>query len=579
MNISNLIFTATGKMEADLLIHGGNVVNVFNGTVETLDILIIDGIIAATGKEIGKKTEAIQTIDATDLFLAPGFIDAHIHIESTMLIPSEFARAVLPHGTVAVVADPHEIANVMGTAGIRWMLEASENLPVECFFMAPSCVPATHLETSGAELSAFDLTPLYHHDRLKGLAEVMNFPGVINGMPDLMAKIEDAITRGLAVDGHAPGLGGTDLSAYVAAGIDSDHECTTLEEAREKLAQGMYLFLREGSTEHNLETLLPAVTPETVHRCCLVSDDRHPDDLMDMGHLDHSLRLCVRHGLNPVDAIRMVTINPATRFSLSGLGAVAPGYRANIVMLENLENFNVRKVYINGMEAASDGSALSEPALTSKGRVKRPDTPASFNVTGEIDFSIRATGPKINAIGIVEKQIVTKALNLPAPTKEGMLVADPEQDLVKIAVIERHRGTGNMSVGMVQGTGIREGAIAGSVAHDSHNIIVMGSDDRDMKLAVSTLLGNQGGFAVVANGRITADLPLPVAGLMSDLPFEKVRKQMDILLSAARETGCTLENPFMTMSFLALPVIPELKITDMGLVDVGKFDFTSLFTE
>lgn len=579
MNISNLIFTATGKMEADLLIHGGKVINVFNGAVEEGDILVVDGYIAAVGKNIAEKTEAIQKIDATGMFIAPGFIDAHIHVESTMLIPAEFSRAVLPHGTVGVVADPHEIANVMGIAGMEWMLEASENLPVQFFFMAPSCVPATDLETSGAKLTSHDIVPLYRHNRIKGLAEVMNFPGVINGSPDFIAKIEDARLRGLPVDGHAPGLSGTDLDAYVAAGITSDHECTTLGEAEEKLAAGMYLFIREGSTEHNLNTLLPAVTPDTVHRCCLVSDDRHPDDLMDKGHLDHSLRLCVKNGIRPVDAIRMVTINPAIRFGLEDLGAVAPGYMANLAIMEDLEEFKIKKVFIKGMETFSDRVSPPEADLNEKGRINHPSISSTFNVGGEIDFSRKVTGPYVNVIGIIEGQILTKAMKVKAPSKNGVLIADPAQDLLKTAVIERHKGTGNISVGMVQGTGIKRGAIAGSVAHDSHNIMVIGADDHDMKIAVSTLLVNRGGFAVVADGRVMAELPLPVAGLMSDLPFEEVRKKMDTLLDEAKKLGCNLENPFMTMSFLALPVIPELKITDKGLVDVNRFDFTPLFSE
>lgn len=579
MNIANVVHAAKGRVEADLLLTGAKVINVFTGEIEGKDILIIDGYIASVEKGLKSKVDALEVSDIEGAFVAPGFIDAHIHIESTMLTPHEFARIVAPSGTAAVVADPHEIANVHGVKGIEWMLEASENLPIDFFFMLPSCVPATHLETSGAELAANDLLPLYRHERVLGLAEVMNFPGVINLFPDVVAKIEDARSRGLPVDGHAPGVTGSDLAAYVAAGITSDHECTELEEAREKLAAGMYLFLRQGSTEQNLETLLPAVTKDSLRRCCLVSDDRHPDDLMDYGHLDYSLRICVKNSMDPVDAIRMATINPAERFGLKGLGAVAPGYRANLVVMEDLEHFKIRKVYSKGVLIVENGISMPATSDLKGGFRKIPALPGSFKLNSAVDFQVNVKGSHVNVIEIVENQIVTRAVTLPVTERNGMLVADPGMDLAKLAVLERHKGTGNIGIGMVKGMGLKKGAIAGTVAHDSHNIIVAGVDDRDMKLCVGSILANQGGFVVVCDGAVLSELPLPVAGLMSVKPVEEVRKEMDILLEAARELGISLANPFMTLSFLALPVIPELKLTDRGLVDVTKFDFVPLFTQ
>jgi adenine deaminase len=566
--LNEIIRRARGEEQADLLLAGGEVVNVFSGEVLRADVAICGELIVG----VGEGYEAEEVIDLTGKVICPGFIDGHLHIESSMLTPYQFARAVLPHGTTAVVCDPHEIANVLGLDGIRYMLDASEDLPLTVFVMAPSCVPATGMETAGANLTAGDLVPLFDHPRVLGLAEMMNFPGVLFQDPEVLRKLAAAGVRGLPIDGHSPGLTGRDLQAYIAAGARSDHECTSLAEAREKLRAGMYIFIREGTTEQNLAELLPVVTPHSASRCLLVSDDRHPDDLMSKGHMDYSLRLAVYEGLDPVTAIRMVTLSPAERFRLFDRGAVAPGYRADLVVLSGLESLNVEKVFSAGRLVSECGDVLQmpEPKLTA--------VPFSINIAWEgLDLSIRAEGQRARVIGLVPGQIVTECLELPVKRRNGFAVADPERDISKLAVIERHHGSGNVGLGFVQGLGLARGAIAGSVAHDSHNIIVAGVDDADMIAAARAVAGSGGGLAVVAGDKLLARLPLPVAGLMSEDPLEAVRDRMAGMLEAARALGSPLANPFMTLSFLALPVIPALKLTDRGLVDVGKFDFVPLF--
>jgi adenine deaminase len=574
--LNEVIRYARGEEKADLLLQNGQVVNVFTGEVLRADVAIAGGLIVGVSTELntslGEGYDARETIDLAGRVVCPGFIDGHLHIESTMLSPYQFARAVVPHGTTAVVCDPHEIANVLGLDGVRYMLDASEGLPLTVFVMASSCVPATHLETAGATLTADNLAPLLEHPRVLGLAEMMNFPGVLSGLPDVLAKLEMAHARGVPIDGHSPGLTGRDLQAYIAAGIRSDHECTQLEEAREKLRAGMYLLIREGTTEHNLAELLPVVTPENARRCLLVSDDRHPDDLMERGHMDHSIRLAVREGLNPVTAIQMVTLNAAERFRLWDRGAVAPGYRADLVVLDSLKTLNIEQVFSGGRLVAENGEMLP---------VTPPEAvaaPPSVKVAWEsLSFEVPAAGGRARVIGVVEGQIVTEALELPVKRENGLAVADLDRDVLKMAVIERHNATGNVGLGFVKGMGLRRGALASTVAHDSHNLIVVGTNDADMLAAAHAVADMGGGLAAVADGQMVGQLPLPVAGLMSDEPLETVRGKMDDLLAAARNLGSPLHNPFMTLSFLALPVIPALKLTDKGLVDVNKFDFVPLF--
>ena len=581
--LNEVIRCARGEEKAGLLLKNGRVVNVFTGEVLQADVAVAGGLIVGVGEDY----EAHETIDLGGRIVCPGFIDGHLHIESTMLTPYQFARAVVPRGTTAVVCDPHEIANVLGLDGIRYMLDASEELPLTVFAMASSCVPATHLETAGASLSADDLATLFDHPRVLGLAEMMNFPGVLFGVPDVLAKLEMAHARGVPIDGHSPGLTGHDLQAYVAAGIRSDHECTQLEEAREKLRAGMYLLIREGTTEHNLAELLPVVTPENARRCILVSDDRHPADLMDKGHMDYSIRLAVRQGLNPVTAIQMVTLNAAERFRLWDRGAVAPGYRADLAILDNLENLNVEMVFSGGQLVAENGEmlpvrppeAVAAPPLRLCPWSFGPGQ-ASVKVDWEgLSLAIPIEGDRVRVIGVVEGQIVTEPLELPMKRESGLAVADVERDILKLAVIERHHATGNVGLGFVKGMGLRRGALASTVAHDSHNLIVVGTNDADMTAAARAVAKMGGGLATVSDGQVVGQLPLPVAGLMSEEPLETVRHAMDGLLAAAHDLGSPLHNPFMTLSFLALPVIPTLKLTDKGLVDVNKFDFVPLFVD
>ena len=571
ITLKEIIQYSRGEKKADLLLKNGHVINVFTGEIIRADVAVARGLIIG----VGQSYSAIETIDLAGRFICPGFIDGHLHIESTMLTPYQFARAVLPHGTTTVICDPHEIANVLGISGIHYMLEASEGLPVTIYFMAPSCVPATHLETAGASISADDIALLLTHPRVLGLAEMMNFPGVLLQIPEVLAKLEVARKRGMPVDGHAPSLSGRDLQAYIAAGITSDHECTRPEEALEKLRAGMYLMIRQGSAEHNLEDLLPVVTAENSRRCILVSDDRHPDDLMDRGHMDYSIRLAVRKGLNPVTAIQMVTLNPAERFRLWDRGAIAPGYRADMVILNNLEDMQVEKVFVWGQLVAEQGNVLSFSRPEVKSRT------SSINIkNSKLNFAIPARTGRIRVIGVIKDQIVTEMLEVEAKiakAKENLAVSDVERDILKLAVIERHKDTGNVGLGFVRGIGLRRGAIASTVAHDSHNLIIVGTNDADMKFAATCVAEMGGGLVAVDNGQVKASLPLPVAGLMSDEPLENVRKKMDRLLSVTKELGSPLANPFMTLSFLALPVIPALKLTDKGLVDVNKFEFVDLF--
>ena len=560
-----LIDVARGDAPADVLLKNARLVNVFSGELHDADIAIFGGRIAGFGDY-----EARETIDLNGAFVCPGLIDAHVHIESSMVTVPEFARAVVPRGTTTVVTDPHEIANVLGVPGIRYMLDSSEGLPLRVFVMASSCVPATHMETSGASLDAGDLQPLFEHRRVIGLAEVMNFPGVFLGAPEVLAKIDAA--GGRPVDGHAPGLSGLPLNAYIAAGVGSDHECTRLEEAREKLRRGMHIFLREGTTARNLKALLPLVTPQSVANCSFCTDDRHPADLLEEGHIDALVRVAVAEGLDPLTAIQMATINTARYFGLAGLGAVAPGYRADLVVFDDPNDFRARRVFSEGRLVAEDGEY--------RGPRPAPPRPPGSGVRVDWDATSLAVaanpGARARVIQAMPGQIVTGQIVEELSVENGRAVADPGRDLLKIAVIERHRATGNVGVGFVRGFGLKRGAIASSVAHDNHNIVVVGAGDDDMMTAARAVAETGGGQAVVRDGAIVASVPLPIAGLMSDLPLEQVRDRVEAMGRAARELGGALPDPLMTMSFLALAVIPELKITDLGLVDVNEFRLVPL---
>ncbi|HSG81977.1 MAG TPA: adenine deaminase [Gemmatimonadota bacterium] len=563
-----LIEVARGDAPADLLLKNARLVNVMSGEVHDADIAIYQGRIAGFGDY-----DARQTLDLQGAYVCPGLIDAHVHIESSMVTVPEFARAVVPHGTTTVVTDPHEIANVLGVPGIQYMLDSSDGLPLHVFAMASSCVPATHMETAGATLDAADIAGLFEHPRVIGLAEVMNFPGVFLGVPEVLAKIEAAGDR--PVDGHSPGLAGPPLNAYVAAGVGSDHECTTLEEAREKLRRGMHILIREGTTARNLKALLPLVTKESAANCSFCTDDRHPEDLLDEGHIDALIRMARVEGLDLVTAIQMATINTARYFGLRGLGAVAPGYRADLVVFDDPDDFQARLVFSDGALVAEDGDY----------RGARPTPPAppgsGVRVAWEnLSLAVPANGQRrARVIQAIPSQIVTGQSVEELKVENGAALTEPERDLLKIAVIERHRATGNVGVGFVRGFGLKRGAIASTVAHDNHNIVVVGTSDDEMMAAARTVAESGGGQAVVADGKVLAAVPLPIAGLMSDLPLEEVRDRVAAMGAAARQLGGTLPDPLMTMSFLALAVIPELKITDLGLVDVGQFKVVPLFAD
>lgn len=555
-----LIEVARGDAPADMLLKNARLVNVRSGEIHDADIAIYEGRVAGFGDY-----KARETIDLKGQHVCPGFIDAHVHIESSMVTVPEFARAVLPRGTTAAVTDPHEIANVLGVPGIHYMLDSSEGLPLRVFVMASSCVPATDMETAGAVLDAADLEPLFQHPCVIGLAEVMNFPGVFLGLREVLAKIEVAGDR--PVDGHSPGLWGLPLNAYAAAGIGSDHECTQLEEAREKLRRGMHIFIREGTTARNLKDLLPLVTPQNAVNCSFCTDDRHPEDLLEEGHIDALVRMAIAEGLDPITAIQMATINTASYFGLRGLGMLAPGYRADLVVFDDLKYFRARKVFSEGRVVAEDGEYLgprpTPPAPPGSGVQVKWD---AVSLAVEVGGAARA-----RVIHAIPGQIVTGQSVEELKLEDGRAIADPERDLLKIAVIERHRATGNVGIGFVKGFGLKRGAIASTVAHDNHNIVVVGASDADMLAAARAVAETNGGQAVVADSQILAAVPLPIAGLMSDLSLEDVQQRVAAMTRAARELGGTLPDPLMTMSFLALAVIPELKITDLGLVDVNEF--------
>ncbi len=557
------------------LLYGGTVVNVFTAELEHTNVLIEDDKIIGVGAY--SPDEADVSEDISGKYICPGFIDGHIHIESTMLTPSALARLSLPHGTTAIVADPHEIANVCGTDGIKYMIEASEGIPLSVYFTLPSCVPASPLDESGAILEADDIRPFYESKRVVGLAEMMNYPGVLYDDPSVYAKIADAERHGRRLDGHAPLLSGKALDKYVSAGITSDHECSNAEEAIEKIRRGQWVMIREGTAARNLSGLLPLFEPPYCHRCLLVTDDRHPADLMRDGHIDHIIRLAVKNGKSAITAIRMATLQAAEYFGLRHLGAIAPGYRADMLVLNDLDTVDIADVYKSGEKVVYGKRMLPFAAPEIDPRL-HDTVHNSFHLKAleASDFHIEEKSDRCRVIEIIPGQLLTeeKICEIKWSHKNGV---DTERDILKLAVIERHKNTGHIGLGFIHGIGIKNGAIASSVSHDSHNIIVIGASDEDMAIAANHVR-RCGGNVVVANGKILADMALPIAGLMNDLPGEEIARANESVREAVYDLGVPKEiEPFMHMSFVSLPVIPHIKMTTQGLVDVDRQVRISLY--
>ncbi len=578
---SDFLAAARGDAPPDHVFRNARIVNVFTGELTEGSFAVHAGRFSQVFGVEGPAPK-LGEVDLGGAVVAPGFIDAHMHVESTMMPPSEFVKLASPHGTTAVVADPHEIANVLGADGIKWMMRnGGGGLPVRFLWSVSSCVPSCHLESSGARLGAADLAPLFdladEHTRVVALAEMMNFPGVVFGDAGVLDKVRLGLARRV-VDGHAPGLTGARLQAYVGAGISSDHECTTLQEAREKLRLGMRVFIRQGSAAQNLAALLPLVTRENKSRFCFCTDDRHPADLKLQGHIDHVVRLAVKGGLDPVTAITMASLNVAEHYRQSDLGAVAPGRWADFIVLDSLENLTARQVYAGGVKVAEQGRYIGPTAPLGASPASTVRLPAGLS---EASFRVPASGAgtKIRVIGMDPRQLVTDELIEPGKVEGGCYVADPSRDILKLAVIERHKGGGNIGRGFIRGFKFGAsggGAMASTVGHDSHNLAVVGASDADMLVAARALERAGGGQCVVRGGKVLALLPLPIAGLMSDQPAETLIEQQHALHAASREIGCPLEDPFMPLSFMPLPVIPKLKLSDLGLVDVEKFQLVPL---
>ena len=568
MGLRETIATARGLAPADLVLKNGSLVNVFSGEIYTTSVAIEGNVIVGLGDYEGS-----DEIDVAGKFICPGFIDGHVHIESSMVPIPEYARAVVPMGTTTVIMDCHEIANVMGVDGITLMLASSKLAPLGVFAVLPSCVPASPFETPGAVLNAFDLQLLLEKRRVLGMGEMMNYPGVINGDPAVLDKMKMVEIQRLVVDGHAPGLTGKDLNAYITAGVLSDHESMTADEAREKIRCGMWLMVREASNAHNLRALLPAIKEMNPRRCMFVTDDRDPGDILRLGDMNYLVRMAVAEGLSPVTAIQMVTCNPAEYFHLRDIGSVAPGYMADIAVFDNLTDFNASLVIKRGRVVASQGRPLFHigradySAALNSVRMK-PLTPESLRLPGKPG--------KARVIGVVEGQLTTELLWEDAPLCEGEIVSDPQRDILKIAVVERHHATGNIGLALIRGFGLTEGAFASSVGHDAHNIAVVGANDEDMICAVNKIVEMQGGLAVCQGGRVLEALPLAIAGLMSELPLDEVDRRLTRLEQAVARMGCRQQHPFMLLAFMPLSVIPALKITDRGLVDVTKFEFVGV---
>jgi len=574
LELKKLIDTAAGRAPADLVIRGARIVDVYGGGLINGDIAVSGGSIAGIGEYSGA-----VVVDAGGLYAVPGFIDSHIHIESSYVSPEEIGRLLVPHGGTTIIADPHEIVNVCGLAGLEYMLSAARETALDIKFMLPSCVPATPFEHSGAVIGADALQKLIADERVAGLGEFMDYPAVIAADGDALDKLLTAIEAGKPIDGHSPAVEGKNLNAYAAAMIRSDHECRAVDEMIERISRGMYVLMRQGSACHDLRNLLKGVTPENSRRCLLCSDDRQPKTMLELGHLDDHLRICVSEGLDAITAIRMATLNAAECFRLYDRGAIAPGLRADIALIEDLRDFKVRRVFIEGVEAARDGAYL--PPICRKGI---GSVAGSFHVK---DFSISKLrmplkNGRVHVIGLNPGSVVTdKLVETVLRDKQGDFMHDPGLDIVKIAVVERHQDTGNVALGLIKGYGIKRGAVALSIAHDSHNIIVVGVNDEDMALAVDGLVAQGGGVVLALDGEAIERMPMPIGGIMSDKNGEWVDEKLTALHEAAivRLGVSPKLDPIMTLCFMSLPVIPEIKLTDMGLFDVAKFGFIDIDAE
>lgn len=565
-----VIKVARGLEKAELVIKNANIINVLSEEIHKGDIAICDGIIAG----IGENYQGQKEIDINGAYVCPAFIDGHVHLESSMMLPLEFAKAVVPSGTTTVIIDPHEISNVLGLHGISFMHEAVKNLPLDVYTMLPSCVPATPYETSGFDLNSYDLALLIDSPWVLGIAEMMNYSGLLNLDKNVLAKLDLAKSKGKRIDGHAPFLSGKDLCAYVASGVKSDHECTNPKEAEEKIRLGMYIMIREGTAAKDLDALIPVLKAKNTRKCMFVTDDRHPKDLY--VHINDMVRRAVEGGVDVVKAVQIGSLNTAEYFGLKNQGAVAPGYKADLLILPDLKSFKPDIVIKDGKIAAQNGK-LTE----NFDNIEKPSVRSSINVRWieEKDFEITGKSKFVNTIEIIPHQLVTKASVCEAKFENGLLNANINDDVLKIIVMERHRATGNIGKGFVKGFNLKSGAIASTVAHDSHNMIVVGTNDYDMYVAAVELVKMQGGKVVVNNGKVISKLPLPIAGLISDKDFDFVIKHCDDLNRAVKDLGCTLDDAFMTMGFLSLPVIPELKITDKGLFSTKKWDFIDINAE
>lgn len=573
--LKRLIDVAAGREPADLVLKNANVIDVYQAEMISGDLAIIDGKIAGINGEYHGK----ETIDLKGKIVAPGFIDPHIQVESSYVTPEEFGRLLVPHGTTTVLADPHEIVNVLGLSGLDYMIEAAKETALDIRYMMPSCVPATNMENAGAVIEAADMISSFEKNQVDGLAEFMNFPGVIHAQDEVLDKLLAAKERGLRIDGHSPMVFNEELNAYAAAGIANDHECSTVEELKDRIARGMYVFLREGSVTQNLRTLLNGVTDNNYQRCVLSADDLQAKTILEKGHLDNSIRICIEEGVSPLRAIQMATINAAQCCQLTDRGAIAPGLRADLVIFSDLAQPEIEATYIEGKLVAEKGTYLPTVKRISTEKVQSSVHIDKFR---KEQLKLNLTSDKARAIEVIPQEALTnEAIVSVKRDDQGQFVFDPKQDVTKIAVIERHHNTGNAFVGLLKGYGVKKGAIGLSIAHDSHNLIVTGTNDEDMAAAVKTLKEQEGGVVLIESGKIIGNMALPIAGLMSDLTGEKVAQQEAKINRLAHEVlGVSNSvDPIMTLGFMSLAVIPNLKITDIGLVDVTKFEIVPVSVE